>query len=111
MVIDNKINRYFKSPADSYRHEINICWSPDQRMLLMSSGDDYDIRIKSGDLIHRLTSFKLYSNSRIRLETYNSLRKKDRNSISMYLLLGFSFWMLGFGIYYLMKTDISSLQT
>lgn len=30
---------------------------------------------------------------------YNREFRKDRNSISMYLILGFSFWMLGYGIY------------
>lgn len=42
----------------------------------------------------------------LNIKIYNSVRKKDRNSISMYLLLGFSFWMFGFGIYYLMKNRI-----
>ncbi len=42
------------------------------------------------------------------IKIYNSVRKKDRNSISMYLLLAFSFWMFGFGIYYSVKSKIMS---
>jgi hypothetical protein len=34
---------------------------------------------------------------------YNREFSKDRNSISMYLILGFSFWMLGYGIYLITK--------
>lgn len=34
---------------------------------------------------------------------YNREFRKDRNSISMYLILGFSFWMLGYGIYLVTK--------
>ncbi|KGE84860.1 hypothetical protein [Phaeodactylibacter xiamenensis] len=39
------------------------------------------------------------------VNSYNETRKKDRNSISMYLLLGFSFWVLGYGIYLKVKNE------
>lgn len=39
----------------------------------------------------------------LNLNSHNSAKKKDRNSISMYLILGFSFWMLGYGIYLTIK--------
>ncbi len=38
------------------------------------------------------------------VDNYNESKKEDRNSISMYLILGFSFWMLGYGMYLLMTT-------
>ncbi|MEM6398083.1 MAG: hypothetical protein AAF741_17160 [Bacteroidota bacterium] len=42
-------------------------------------------------------------NSYFNLRQFNRNRKSDRNSWAMYLLLGFSFFMLGYGIYELIK--------
>ncbi|MGK0389854.1 MAG: hypothetical protein ACI94Y_002599 [Maribacter sp.] len=39
----------------------------------------------------------------LNVNDYNSEKKKDRNSISMYLILGFSFWMFGFGIFHFIE--------
>lgn len=41
----------------------------------------------------------------LNVNDYNSARKKDRNSIAAYLLLGFSFWMFGYGIYLIVESN------
>jgi hypothetical protein len=42
-------------------------------------------------------------NEYLNVKGYNKERRKDRNSIYMYLLLGFSFWIFGNGIYLYVK--------
>ena len=39
----------------------------------------------------------------LNVNDYNSAKKKDRNSIATYFLIGISFWMIGYGIYSMIK--------
>lgn len=41
----------------------------------------------------------------LNVKSHNEARNKDRNSISAYLILGFSFLALGYGIYLRIKTE------
>ena len=39
----------------------------------------------------------------LNVNSHNWAKKKDRNSIAAYLILGFSFWILGYGLYLITK--------
>ena len=44
----------------------------------------------------------------LNVRSHNEAKKKNRNSIATYLILGFSFWMLGYGIHLRIKNRMKS---
>ena len=99
--IDYKIDKFTTSIVHVYSLQNSI-----------KIGDKIQIDIMKDDFAKidpnrqkRITIFGIRDdkNEYLNIDNYNRAKKKDRNSISMYLLLGFSFWMFGYGLYLVMK--------